>query len=179
MIVVLVLIFLGKEFEASLGPSVLIDRYDQVDTFLLIYEPHVVGLKWEGILGVKVVNFDDLRSDDSVDKTLAAKAATIEVLFFLLHDEQEFKVFDLIVFSFFCSIAVFGGFLWLILAIGSNVGLNESVIKVVIHRTGSILRAILSLCLLSLIEVGCLLFDILEFRELNLEGQRGKIWVRW
>ena len=111
MIVVLVLIFLGKEFEASLGPSVLIDRYDQVDTFLLIYEPHVVGLKWEGILGVKVVNFDDLRSDDSVDKTLAAKAATIEVLFFLLHDEQEFKVFDLIVFSFFCSIAVFGGFL--------------------------------------------------------------------
>jgi hypothetical protein len=67
MIVVLGLIYLRKEFEASLGPFVLVDRSDHVDTFLMVDEAHVVGLKGEGVLGVEVVNLYGLRSDDTVD----------------------------------------------------------------------------------------------------------------
>ena len=85
MIVPLVLVNPGKEFEVSLGPSVLVDRSDHVDTLFVVNVAHVKGLKWLGVFGIKVVNVYGLRSDNSVDQVLVA---TEEVLSFLLHDEQ-------------------------------------------------------------------------------------------
>ena len=85
MIIPLGLVNLWKEFEVSLGPSVLVDRPDHVDTLFVVNVAHVKGLKWLGVFGIKVVNVDGLRSDNSVDQVLVA---TEEVLSFLLHDEQ-------------------------------------------------------------------------------------------
>jgi hypothetical protein len=67
MIFLLVLVNLGKEFEVSLGPSVLVDRSDHVDTIFVINVAQVKGLKRLGVFGIKVVNVDGLRSDNSVD----------------------------------------------------------------------------------------------------------------
>ena len=99
---------LGREFEVSLGPSVLVDRPDHVDTLFVVNVAHVKGLKWLGVFGIKVVNVDGLRSDNSVDQVLVT---TEEVLFFLLHDEQKLKVFDFILACLFGFIGIFGGFL--------------------------------------------------------------------
>jgi len=66
MIFLLVLVNLGKEFEVSLGPSVLVDRSDNVDTIFVINVAQVKGLKRLGVFGIKVVNVDGLRSDNSV-----------------------------------------------------------------------------------------------------------------
>jgi hypothetical protein len=85
MIILMGLVLLGREFEVSLGPSVLVDRSDHVDAIFVVNVAHVKGLKRLGILGIKVVNVDLLRSDNSVDQVLVA---TEEVLIFLLHDEQ-------------------------------------------------------------------------------------------
>lgn len=79
------LVLLGREFEVSLGPSVLVDRSDHVDAIFVVNVPHVKGLKWLGVLWIIVVNVDGLRSDNSVDQVLVAAE---EVLFFLLHYEQ-------------------------------------------------------------------------------------------
>jgi hypothetical protein len=67
MIFLLVLVNLGKEFEVSLGPSVLVDRSDNVDTIFVINVAQVKGLKRLGVFGIKVVNVDFLSSDNSVD----------------------------------------------------------------------------------------------------------------
>jgi hypothetical protein len=102
------LFLLGREFELSLGPSVLIDRPDNVDTLFFVNIAHVKGLTWQVVFGIKVVNVDGLRSDNSVDQVLVT---TEEVLFFLLHDEQKLKVFDFILACLFGFNGVFGGFL--------------------------------------------------------------------
>ena len=76
---------LGREFEVSLGPSILVDRSDNVDAIYVVNVPHVKGLKRQGVLWIIVVNVDGLRSDNSMDQVLVA---TEEVLFLLLHYEQ-------------------------------------------------------------------------------------------
>jgi len=72
MIVPLVLISRGQEFEVSLGPSVLVDRSYNVDTIFFVNVAHVIGLIWQSVLGIEVVNVDPLSSDDSVDQVLVA-----------------------------------------------------------------------------------------------------------
>ena len=72
MIVPLVLISRGQEFEVSLGPSVLVDRSYNVDTIFVVNEAHVIGLIWQSVLGIEVVNVDPLSSDNSVDQALVA-----------------------------------------------------------------------------------------------------------
>ena len=72
MIVPLVLISRGQEFEVSLGPSVLVDRSYNVDTIFVVNVAHVIGLIWQSVLGIEVVNVDPLSSDNSVDQVLVA-----------------------------------------------------------------------------------------------------------
>ena len=84
ILVPLLLFLLGEEFEVPLGPSVLVDRSDHVDTIFVVDVAHVKGLIWLFIFGVKVVNVDRLGSDDSVDQVFVATAV---MLAFLLHDE--------------------------------------------------------------------------------------------
>ena len=72
MIVPLVLISRGYEFEVSLGPSVLVDRSYNVDTIFVVNVPHVIGLIRQSVLGIVVVYVDPLSSDNSVDQVLIA-----------------------------------------------------------------------------------------------------------
>ena len=84
ILVPLLLVLLGEEFEVPLGPSVLVDGSDNVDTIFVVDVAHVKGLIWLFIFGVKVVNVDRLGSDDSVDQVFVATAV---MLAFLFHDE--------------------------------------------------------------------------------------------